>query len=160
MIEEDKYPFDRALASRELGHAPVSRREGQDLDFDPARQAHFALNQEPVHLGCSTEEMINSLMTAVEEGADPMSLALGEGHRSLLASILMHGTEELTPELLESALRSLKRRRQQRELEQLQRKVKELEAKEDLASRAQLAQEKLRLKQAARAVGEIGNELR
>jgi hypothetical protein len=35
-----------------------------------------------------------------------------------------------------------------------------LESKEDLASRAQLAQEKLRLKQAARAVGEQGSEAR
>jgi DNA primase len=150
----------RALASPDLAGAPVSRREGQDLDFDPARQAHFALSNEPVHNGCSTEELLNALLRAVEEGGDPMSVPLSDGQRTLLASVLMHGGEELTPELLESALRSLKRRQQQRELEQLQRRVKELESKEDLASRAQLAQEKLRLKQAARAVGEMGAELR
>ncbi len=39
----------RALAARELAHAPVSQREGQDPDFDPARQAHFALSEEPLH---------------------------------------------------------------------------------------------------------------
>jgi len=146
----------RALASRDLANVPVSRREGQDPDFDPARQAHFALSQEPLHVGCSSEELINLLLTGVEESADPTSLSLSEGQRSLLASVLIHGTEELTPELLDSALRSLKRRRQQRELEQMQRRVKELEAKEDLASRAQLAQEKLRLKQATRSATETG----
>jgi DNA primase len=144
----------RALAARELGHAPVSQREGQDPDFDPARQAHFALSEEPLHVGCSAEELINALLTGVEEGADPMSLPLSEEHRALLASTLMHSNEELSPELLESALRSLKRRNQRRELEQLQRRVKELETKEDLASRAQLAQERLRLKQASRAAGD------
>jgi len=144
----------RALASRDLGHAPISRREGQDLDFDPARQAHFVLSQEALHTGCSAEALITALLAAVEAGADPMSLPLEDDQRALLASTLMQETEELTPELLESALRSLKRRRQQQDLEQLQRRVKDLEAKEDVASRAQLAQERLRLKQATRAAGE------
>ncbi len=144
----------RALASRDLAAAPVSQREGQDLDFDAARQAHFALRQEPLHAGCGAEELIDTLLSGVEEGADPLSLALSEAHRTLLASTLMQADEELTPELLESALRSLKRRRQQHELEQLQRRVKDLEAKEDLASRAQLAQERLRLKQATRAAAD------
>jgi DNA primase len=144
----------RALASRDLAQTPISQREGQDLGFEAARQAHFALRQEPLHAGCGAEDLINALLTGVEEGADPMSLSLTDDQRALLASTLMHANEELTPELLESALRSLKRRHQQQELEQLQRRVKELEAKEDLASRAQLAQERLRLKQASRAVGD------
>jgi DNA primase len=144
----------RALAARDLAHAPVSQREGQDLDFDPARQAHFALSEDPVHVGCSAEELLNALLTGVEESSDPMSLPLTEEQRSLLASILLHTTEELTPELLESALRSLKRRHQQRDLEQLQHRVKELEAKDDMASRVQLAQERLRLKQATRVTGD------
>ena len=148
----------RALASRDLAHAPVSRREGQDPDFDPARQAHFALGDDPVHAGYGTEELINTLLKALDDGVDPMSLPLSEGNRALLASVLMQDAEELTPELLDSALRSLKRRQSHRELEQLQRRVKELEAKEDLASRAQLAQERLRLKQAARAVGDAGSD--
>jgi len=146
----------RALATRDLGNAPLSQREGQDLAFDAARQARFALSEEPLHAGCAAEELINALLKGLEDGADPMLLPLGDSDRALLASVLMQEGEELTPELLESALRSLKRRQRLRELEQLQRRVKELEAKEDLASRAQLAQERLRLKQASRAVGEIG----
>ncbi len=85
-----------------------------------------------------------------------MSLPLEETDRNLLAAVLMDEREELTPELLESAIRSLRKRRQQRDLEQLQHRVKELESKPDLMSRAQLAQERLRLKQAMRSLGELG----
>ncbi len=138
----------RALASQELAHSPLTSREGQDLDFEPARQAHFALTRERLHEGSAAERLMDALLVAHEQGLDQMSLPLEEADRSLLAAILMDEHEELTPELLESAIRSLKKRVRQRELEQLQRRVKELESKEDVMSRAQLAQEKLRLRQA------------
>jgi hypothetical protein len=96
--------------------------------------------------------LIDALLVAHEQGLDQMSLPLEEADRSLLAAILMDEHEELTPELLESAIRSLKKRVRQRELEQLQRRVKELESKEDVMSRAQLAQEKLRLRQTMRSL--------
>src|SRR5208337_1114305 len=146
----------RALASRELAHIPVSRRDGQDLDFDPARQAHFALTRERLHEGSASETLIDALLLAQEQGLDPMSLPLEEANRNLLATVLMDEHEELTPELLESSIRSLRKRHRQRDLEQLQRKVRELESKQDLMSRAQLAQERLRLKQAMRLSGEFG----
>jgi DNA primase len=146
----------RALASQEMGHDPLSSREGQDLDFEPARQAHFALTRERLHEESGAKGLIDALLTAHEQKLDPMSLPLEEADRSLLATILMDEHEELTAELLESAIRSLRRRRGQRELEQLQRRVKELEAKEDVMSRAQLAQEKLRLRQAMRSLQEEG----
>jgi DNA primase len=144
----------RALASQDLSQSSFSGREGQDLDFEPARQAHFALSGERLHEGSSAEALINVLLLAHEQALDPMALPLEEADRGLLAAILMEEHEELTPELLESAIRSLRRRRGQRELEQLQRRVKELEAKEDVMSRAQLAQEKLRLRQAMRSLQE------
>src|SRR5271157_195399 len=146
----------RALASRELAHSPVSSRDGQDLDFDPARQAHFALTRERLHEGSAAETLIDALLLAQEQGLDPMSLPLEEANRNLLATVLMDEHEELTPELLESSIRSLRKRHRQRDLEQLQRKVRELESKQDLMSRAQLAQERLRLKQAMRLSGEFG----
>jgi DNA primase len=144
----------RALASQELSHSPVSSRDGQDLDFEPARQAHFALSRERLHAGSAAETLIDALLSAQEQGLDPMSLPLEEDARSLLATVLMDEHEELTPELLESSIRSLRKRNGQRDLEQLQRKVKELESRPDVMSKAQLAQERLRLKQAMRA-GEI-----
>jgi DNA primase len=147
----------RALASQELSHSPASNREGQDLDFEPARQAHFALSRERLHAGSTAEALIDALLLAEEQGLDPMSLPLEEDARSLLATVLMDEHEELTPELLESSIRSLRKRNGQRDLEQMQRKVKELESRPDVMSKAQLAQERLRLKQAMRS-GEITTE--
>ena len=144
----------RALASQELSHIAVSEREGQDLDFEPARQAHFALSRERLHAGSAAEALIDALLVGQEQGIDPMSLALEEDARSLLATVLMDEHEELTPELLESSIRSLRKRHGERDLEQLQRRVKELESRPDVMSKAQLAQERLRLKQAMRS-GEI-----
>jgi DNA primase len=144
----------RALASQELSHSAVSEREGQDLDFEPARQAHFALSRERLHAGSAAEALIDALLVGQEQGIDPMSLPLEEDARSLLATVLMDEHEELTPELLESSIRSLRKRHGERDLEQLQRKVKELESRPDVMSKAQLAQERLRLKQAMRS-GEI-----
>jgi DNA primase len=143
-----------ALTTQQLGHDPLTSREGQDLDFEPARQAHFALTRERLHEESAAKALIDALLMAHEQGLDAMSLPLEEADRSLLATVLMDEHEELTAELLESAIRSLRRRRGQRELEQLQRRVKELEAKEDVMSRAQLAQEKLRLRQAMRSLQE------
>jgi DNA primase len=144
----------RALASQELAHSPVSDRGGQDQDFEPARQAHFALSQERLHGGSSAEGLIDALMIGHEQGLDPMSLPLEENARNLLATVLMDEHEELTPELLDNSIRSLRKRDRARDLEQLQRKIKELESKQDLMSKAQLAQERLRLKQAMRS-GEV-----
>jgi DNA primase len=144
----------RALASQELAHSPVSDRDGQDLDFEPARQAHFALSRERLHADSAAEGLIDALLIAQEHGLDPMSLPLEEDARNLLATVLMDEHEELTPELLESSIRSLRKRHGERDLEQLQRRVKELESRSDLSSKAQLAQERLRLKQAMRS-GEV-----
>ena len=100
----------RALAGRDLGHALHSEREGVDPDFDPARQAHYFLTQERLHDGTSAQSLIDALLTAHEQGMDPMSLPLDDNDRRRIASILMNDREELTPELLESAIRSLRRR--------------------------------------------------
>lgn len=144
----------RALASRELGHDPISRREGQDLDFEAARQAHFALRQERLHEGCGTEGLIDALLTAWEQGTDIMALSLGEADRHLLASVLMQGAEELTPELLESALRSLRRRSLRRRLDDLQQQLKDAERRQDLSLASQLLQERVRLRREIGTGGE------
>ncbi len=136
----------RALATESSGAAPISSREGLDTEFEPARQAHFALTRERLHEGSAAETLMDTLLLACEQGLDPMSLPLEEADRSLLASVLMDEHEELTPELLESALRSLRKRTHERELGHLQQKVKELESREDVMSRARLAQEKLKLR--------------
>jgi DNA primase len=144
----------RALASRELAHSPISNRDGQDLDFEPARQAHFALTRERIHEGSAAEALIDALLTAQEQGLDPMSSPLEESDRNLLAGVLMDESEELTPELLESAIRSLRRRILRRQLEDLQGQLKDAERRQDPASAARLLQERVKLRRTMTAMGE------
>ncbi len=117
----------RALACRDLGHTPQTNREGQDPDFDPARQAHYFLTQERLHEGTGAQALIDALLTAHEQGLDPMSSQLDDHQRSQVASILMNEREDLTPELLESAIRSLRRRAILRQLDELQHQLKDAE---------------------------------
>ncbi len=144
----------RALCSEAPAHATVSSREGLDPDFDPARQTHFALTRERLHEGSAAESLIDSLLLACEQGVSPMSLPHDEGDRSSVAAVLMDEHEELTPELLESAMRSLRRRALRRKLDDLQHQLKEAERRQDPGSAAKLLQERLRLRKAMSLIGE------
>src|SRR5271165_5669160 len=146
----------RALASRDLGHSPHSEREGQDPDFDPARQAHYFLTQERLHEGTGAQAVIDTLLAAHEQGLDPISLPLDDPDRRRIASILMDDREELSPELLESAVRSLRRRRILRQLDDLQHQLKDAKDRNDTASLARLAQQRVKLRQAMGSIGETG----
>jgi DNA primase len=149
----------RALASPETSSAPASNREGEDGVFDPARQAHFALVRERLHEGSSAQALVDVLLAAHEQGLDPMSLPLDEAGRGLLAATLISEQEELTPELLESAIKSLRRRLLLRQLEDLQHQLKEAERHRDNVSAARLLQERVKLRRAMTAMGEVAAEL-
>jgi DNA primase len=144
----------RALASQDSSGSSASNREGQDGEFDPARQAHFALTRERLHEGSSAEALIQLMLSAHEQGADPMSLQFQEGDRSILAAVLMDEREELTPELLESAIRSLRRRLLRRQLDDLHHQLKEAERRQDAVSAARLLHERVKLRRAMSAIGE------
>ena len=144
----------RALASQELLHTPDSNREGVDPDFEPARQVHFALTRERLHAGSSAEALIDALLLAHEQGLDPMSLPLEEADRNLLAAILMDEHEDLTPELLENSIRSLRRRVLRRQMDDLQHQLKEAERRQDPASAARLLQERMKLRREMTSMGE------
>ncbi len=144
----------RALASQATLSNSASSREGHDGDFDPARQAHFALSRERLHDGSSAEGLIEILLAARDRGEDPMSAELDGTDRRLLAAILMDEREELTPELLESAIRSLRRRLLRRQLDDLHHQLKEAERRQDAASAARLLHERVKLRQAMSAIGE------
>jgi DNA primase len=146
----------RALASRDLGHAARSEREGVDPDFDAARQAHYSLTQDRLHEGTGAQGLIDALLAAHEQGLDAMSLQLDDHDRRRIASILMDDREELTPELLESAIRSLHRRKLLRQLDDLQHQLKDAERRNDMALSARLLQERVKLRQAVRSIGETG----
>ncbi len=147
----------RALASSDLMGTPISEREGLDLAFEPARQAHFTLSQERLHAGAVAERLIDALLVAEERGLDPISMPLEQSDRQLLASVLMDEREELTPELLEEAIRSLRRRVLRRQMEDLQHQLKEAERRQDAGSTARLLQERVKLRHALTSVGEQGN---
>ena len=114
----------RALASAtemQASAVHVSARDGAEEEFDPARQAQFALHSETLHLGLATESLIEVLLAAESETMPIADLPLAESDRGLLASVLMKDDEELTPERLEGAVRGLRRLKLRRKLEQVQR---------------------------------------
>jgi len=122
----------RALASSrqmQSGEDHISARDGAEEDFDPARQARFVLQNESLHHGLATESLAESLLNAGSEfadvgkdvGKDVLEVPATESDRRMLALILLKEDEELTAEVLEAAVRALRRihlRRRQEEVQQ------------------------------------------
>jgi DNA primase len=141
----------RALASAtemQSSGARSSAREGADEEFDPARQAQFALQSEHLYEGLASQSLLEALLEAGAETADVMALPKTDEDRRLLASILMHEEEALTPETVEGAVRALRRIYLERQQGVVQRAVERpgLSKEEKRA----LLQEKVRLKLAKR----------
>ena len=140
----------RALTSaREMQTAEqhLSARDGAEEEFDPARQAHFVLKNEPLHVGLATESLIEALLKSVVDAADVMELPLPDSDRNLLASILMKEDEELTADRLEGAVRALRRIHLRRQMEKVQRELQAARKHEPDRLRF-LLREKDRLKRA------------
>jgi DNA primase len=139
----------RALASaRQMQSAGerTSGRDGTDEEFDPARQAKYALESESLHEGLASESLIAALLAGTEVGGDALELARSEEDRRLLVSILMHEEEELMPETVEGAIRGLRRISLRRRLEEVQRSL----TRPGLSKEEQqtFSQERVRLKRA------------
>ncbi|HTR25920.1 MAG TPA: DNA primase [Terriglobales bacterium] len=139
----------RALASArqmQSGEPRWSARDGTDEEFDPARQAQYALESEKLHEGLGSESLLAVLLEAGSATSDPLDLARNDEDRRMLASILMQDEEELTPEMVEGAIRALRRIGLRRKLEEVQRNlVRPGLAREDQLT---LLQERVRLKRA------------
>ena len=117
----------RALASaRQMqpNEEHLSMRDGAEEEFDPARQANYALLNEGLHRGLATESLCESLLNAGPDVADVMDVPATESDRRLLASILLKEDEELTPEVLEAAVRALRRIHLKRRQDQVQQELK------------------------------------
>ena len=140
----------RALASAHemQGGEHLSAREGVDEEFDPARQARFALESERLHEGLASESLIETLLVGGLEVSDVMELPLSDSDRPRLASILLKDDEELTVERVDGAIRALKRIHIRRRLEQIQQELQSTQAKADPARMQTLLQERVRLKRA------------
>jgi hypothetical protein len=117
----------RALASArqmQSGEEHLSARDGAEEDFDPARQAQFVLQNESLHHGLATESLAESLLNVGREYADVLEVPATEGDRRMLASILLKEDEELTAEVLEAAVRALRRIHLRRRQEEVQQELK------------------------------------
>src|ERR1035437_2316625 len=139
----------RALASAtemQAGGTRSSARDGAEEEFDPARQAQYALQSEQLYEGLASQSLIEALLEAGTETADLLALPKTEGDQRLLASILMSEEEELTPETVEGAVRALRRIYLRRRLEEAQLGLQRPGL--PLEERQALLHEKVRLKRA------------
>jgi DNA primase len=138
----------RALAGTHdlLRDERVSSRDGAEEEFDPCRQARFALENEPLHHGLGTESLIVALLAA--EDVDLGTLPVSEGDRKILAECLMNEDEELSPELMEGAITALRRRHLEKQQRDLKAKIADAERKNDTAMLSQLLREKVEIDRA------------
>jgi DNA primase len=142
----------RALASAhemQSGEEHLSARDGAEEEFDPARQARFAIESERLHVGLATESLIETLLAGALEVSDLMELPFSEADRRRVAAILLKEEEELSADRLEGAVRALRRIHLRRRLDEVQRQLESPSRKDSLEMQA-LLQEKVRLKQALR----------
>ncbi len=140
----------RALASArqmQSGSEHFSARDGADEEFDPARQAQYAFQSEALHRGMATESLVQALLNAGAATADVMDVPQVESDRRLLASILLKEDEELTPELLERAVRALRKIHFKRDMARVLRELQS-EKGQDSVQRNQLLRELERIKRA------------
>ena len=92
----------------------------------------------------TTESLLQLLLSPIEDSAIP------ESEQRLLASILMHEADELTQELIESAIEALRRRKMERRKRQLNTSIADAERKNDMTQLTALLQEKLVIEKALR----------
>jgi DNA primase len=151
----------RALASAhqmQPGAERLSARDGAEQEFDPARQARYALENEGLHRGLVTESLVDALLNAGTEIADVMEVPCSDGERRMLASILFKEEEELSAERLEGAVRALRRIHLRRHLDQVQRELKKPGISDDRVRMKKLLLELERLSRALRdpSLAELG----
>src|SRR5580658_3036378 len=98
------------VSASDGAHEVIKREVIKDEEFDPARQAQYALQSEGLHRGLATESLVEALLNAGAETADVMEVPCSETERRMLASILLKEDEELSAERLEGAVRALDRK--------------------------------------------------
>jgi DNA primase len=152
-VTEAEKVLIRALASaRQIqpNEEHLSARDGAEEEFDPARQAAFVLQNEALHRGLSTELLVDSLLNAGPDVPEILQVPATETDRRLLATILMNEDEELTPEILEAAVRALRRIHLKREQERVQQELKKPGVSADRNLLKQLLSELERISRALR----------
>jgi DNA primase len=112
---------------------------------DLRHQAQYTLSTEQLHRGLPTEVLLEALVQADAETLDPLTLELADADRRLLAEVLMRDDEPLEEGLIHGALEALRRRRLEREQQQVRARIADAERKNDSAALAQAMQDKLKI---------------
>ncbi len=122
----------------------------KDEAFDPARQAQFVLQNEGLHRGLATESLAESLLNVGHEFTDVLDVPATEPDRRMLALILLKEEEELTADVLEAAVRALRRIHLRRRQEEVQQELKKPGLAADNARLRELLTELERISRALR----------
>ena len=162
-----KLGIDSALVRQELRHAATNRAvqfkvtpepqvseaekiivrmlaPGTSSEFDELRRAVAdVLTAEALTENLTTESLLHSLLS-------PTGSEISDSGQRLLASILMQEADELSQELIESAIEALRRRKMERRKRDLNTSIADAERKHDLAALAALLQEKLMIEKTLR----------
>jgi DNA primase len=160
--------IDSHLLRKELRHAAATR----SAEFKPAAEppiseaekivvrllapgapAELESWKQSIAAVLVSEDLLRGLVSqALVEAflSPPAASVQSEQNQRLLASVLMQETDELTPELIDSALQALRRRKLERDSRTLSHNIAEAEKKNDSAGLAALLQEKLRIERELR----------
>jgi DNA primase len=110
------------------------------------RTALETLAAERLHVGLTSESLLETLLTAGDEPEDPMTLPFTDSDRQLLARIVMREDTPLSEELLEGAFQAMRHRtgivQREREIKQ---GIADAERRNDVITLVRLKQEKLEL---------------
>jgi DNA primase len=128
-----------------------SSRDGAEEEFDPCRQARFALENHNLHRGLGAELLIQALLDAKD--VDPSMLPVSDRDHKIFAECLMKEDEELSPELLEGAIAALKRRQLEHQQREVCAKIADAERKNDAAALTALLREKVEIDRALASQG-------
>jgi DNA primase len=116
---------------------------GAPAELDELRLAATeVLASEGLMEGLASRNLIDSLLAGSE--------ATSESDQRLLASILMQESDELTQQLVESAVEALRRRKMERRKRELNGSIADAERKSDSGALTALLQEKLAIERALR----------
>jgi DNA primase len=163
-----KLGIDSALVRQELRHAATNR----GVQFKPTQEPQVSeaekivvrllapgalaelrdlqhavaeiLIAESLTDNLTTESLLQLLLSPSEDSTIP------ESEQRVLASILMQEADDLTQELIESAIEALRRRKMERRKRQLNSSIADAERKNDVVALTALLQEKLVIERALR----------
>ncbi len=141
MTEAELILLQALLSGAELNFT-YEDENGAEQVYNPAEQAYYTLSSEKLHQGMRCEALIDKVLKALADGVDVMSMEMTDDERGMLAGVLMHDHEALTPELLHGAIGALRRRELEHRRRELVSRIEQAARSQDSAALAQLMQEK------------------